>query len=106
MFLPFPPHGNAVRAFAVLSVAILGACFVWWGLRSPTRLAWSAAIVLAAAWLLNSIPRAIVSLYNGHYAANAAGPAVVFSYLVVTMSVVAQTIVLLASWRAARTARG
>jgi hypothetical protein len=101
-FLPIPPHGWEVGAYAILSTSIVGAGLVWWGLRSPGRLAWWGAFALAVAWLLNSSKvirpfwELIVSIPTGHYAVNEAGPAFVLSYLFAAVPVIAQAIVLVA----------
>jgi hypothetical protein len=100
-FLPVPPHRGEIGAFVVLSSGIVAASLIWWGLRSPTRLAWWGALALAGAWSLNSIKivvlfwKVMASIFTGHAAMPADGSnAVVLSYLFAGVPAIAQAIVL------------
>ena len=68
MFLPVPPHGHALASSLTLSAGLVSAAFAWWGLRSPTRLPWLVAGILAGVWsllwLVNviTIARAIIGI--------------------------------------------
>lgn len=101
MFLPIPPHAAEIGSFAVLSIGILGASFVWWGLRIPTQRAWWGALALSLAWLLNSIElfRAFWSLLilgvTGHSIPDQTPSAVVISYCIAGVPTIAQAIILL-----------
>jgi hypothetical protein len=109
MFLPIPPRGAEVVSFVTLSAAILAAGFVWWGLRSPTRLALLVAIILAGAWSLLWLRNAgivigsIIGIFHGSDLAHGVGPAVVLSYLVAFLTAVPQLVVLFAWLKGTRT---
>ncbi len=98
-FLSIPPDGWEVVAYVILSAGIVSAGLVWWGLRSPGRLAWWGPFALAGAWLLNSIKliglfwKVAVSIFNGHSTVYVAEPTFVPSYLSALVPAIAQAIV-------------
>jgi hypothetical protein len=104
-FLPFPPHRTEFVSFVVLSLGILAACFVWWGLRSPTRIAWWTALVLASAWLLNSTRfvyatlRVIVRGLTGHHPVSDFEAGLLWVDTIVLLTVATQGIILIAWYR-------
>lgn len=49
----FLPDRAELSASLTLSLGIVLAGFVWWGLRSAQRVAWWTAFALAGAWSLN-----------------------------------------------------
>lgn len=110
-FLPVPPRGPEIVSFAVLSVGIAAAGCIWWGLRSPTRLAWGGAMTLSVAWLGSSIGffaevgRLMIAGATGHSAADTAASAYVSSLLFASVPVMTQAVVLVAWLRGNSLAR-
>lgn len=104
--LPLPPQGSRGLWLIVhwYGTALVAAGLVI-ALRRPSRVSWVAALALSAYFVANCAIGLLV-LARGGMAAAYAGPAVVVSYAILGVALLAQLVVAAYCWRARAIWRG